>query len=131
MPTIASVMQDIADYFGTVYQVRQGDHEIEIPFSDGRSQLVSATIGKDLEGRDTVLFFTTVGDFSSELNLKSLMEENIKPLYARIAIFNDKVVVVAGQLLETAQLEEVITIVQEVANFGDYLEAGLFGRDRY
>lgn len=131
MPSLGHFMQDLAEAMEVTFQVEGGVYSLEMPTIGGRKQVVSATLRESGVGGDMILFYTPVGPVSSEVDLRSLLELNIGTIYARVAIIADHVVVAAGQMLESADLSEVITILSEVGTLGDMLEGLFFGEDKF
>jgi hypothetical protein len=66
-----------------------------------------------------------------EIDWQSLLELNIGTIYARVGIIAGHIVVVAGQMLDSADVSEVITMLTEVGTLGDILENLFTGEDQF
>jgi hypothetical protein len=82
-------------------------------------------------GGDMILFYTPVCPVMDEIDWRSMLELNIGTIYARVGVIADHVVVVAGQMLDTADVSEVITMLTEVGTLGDILENLFTGEDKF
>jgi len=80
---------------------------------------------------DMIVFYTPVGEASDETDWESLLELNVGTVYARVGVIEGEIVVLAGQMLDSADVSEVIAILSEVGTLGDMLENLLYGEDRY
>ncbi len=130
MPTLVEVMQAVADYYGSSLTEDEGIYSLELVIGDGeRTQVVHGTVQPDRIGREVFLVFTRVGDWSSEINAEALLELNLTAPYVKAAKFGDHLIACGDQLMETCQVDEVVNLIEEVANFGDFLEEAIFGGD--
>ncbi len=131
MPPLGHFMQDLAEAMEVNFQVSGGVYSFEMPTTGGRSQVVHATTRESGVGDEMILFYTPVGKVVDEIDWRSLLEINVGTIYARVGIIEDHIVVVAGQLLDSADVSEVITILTEVGTLGDMLENLLYGEDAF
>ncbi|MBN1937488.1 MAG: hypothetical protein JW934_22715 [Anaerolineae bacterium] len=131
MSELGHFMQDLAEAMEVTFQVDKGMYSLEIPTLSGRSQVVNVTTRDSGVGGEMILFYTPVGAINEDIDWQSLLELNVGTIYARTGIIDDYVVVVAGQMLETADVSEVITILTEVGSLGDLLEDIFYDEDRF
>jgi hypothetical protein len=129
--SLGHFMQDLAEAMQVTFQASEGVYSLEMPTGAGRHQTVNVTVRESSVGDDMILFYTPVGPVTDEVDWRSLLELNVGTVYARVGIINDHIVVVAGQMLETADLSEVITILTEVGTLGDILEEHFFDQDLF
>lgn len=122
-------MHDLAAYLRTPLDVVHDVYTLKIPLPAGRAQVVSATLRPDHEGHQLIDFVSTVGNVYRELDPWYLLAMNDKTMFCRVAVVRQIIFVVASQLLETAQPQEVLLMLREVATTADQLEAQLFTRD--
>jgi hypothetical protein len=131
MSDLGHFMQDLAEAMDVTFQVSEGIYTFEMPTAGNRSQMVNVITRESGVGDEMILFYTTVGEALDDIPWKGLLELNVGTIYARVGIIEEHVVVVAGQLLDSADVSEVITMLTEVGTLGDLLENMLFGEDRY
>lgn len=124
-------MQDLAEAMDVTFQVSEGVYSLELPTAGGRTQIVNATTRESGVGGEMILFYTPVGEVMDEIDWHSLLELNVGTIYARVGIIAEHIVVVAGQMLDTADVSEVITVLTEVGTLGDVLENLFYGEDRF
>jgi hypothetical protein len=124
-------MQDLAEAMDVTFQVSEGVYSLEMPTAGGRSQVVNALTQDSGLGGDMILFYTPVGEVMEDIDWIALLELNVGTIYARVGIIEDHIVVVAGQMLDSADVSEVIAILTEVGTLGDILEDLLYGKDRF
>jgi hypothetical protein len=130
--SLGHLMQDLADAMEVPFQVDRGVYSLEMPTANGRSQLVQVTLQDSGLEDQMILFYTPVGPVSDGIDWRSLLELNVGTVYARTGIIADYIVVVAGQMLSTAELTEVIAMLTEVGTLGDKLEEMFYGaQDRF
>lgn len=130
MPTLLEIMQAVADYYGSPLVKDNGVYSLELVIGDDeRTQVVHGTVQQDRFGRDVFMVFTRVGEWDEGINTEGLLELNLTAPYVKTAKFGGHLIACGDQLLDTCQVEEVINIIEEVANFGDYLEEAIFGSD--
>ena len=102
-----------------------------VPLKDSRFQSVIVSIEKsgkfnNLEG---VVFTSKVCDYSQDLNLKELLEENSKHCYSKFVIIDDYLSVEASTLVYSANDDLLKEIVLEVGQVADDWENKLTGMD--
>ena len=131
MSTLGHYMQDQAEAMDVTLQSSEGVYSLEMPTPGGRTQIVNATLHESGLGGEMVLFHTLVGALTDDVDCRSLLELNVGTIYARVGIMDEHIVVVAGQLLDSAEVSEVITMLSEVGTLGDLLEQLLYGADKY
>ena len=131
MSDLGHFMQDLAEAMDVTFQVSEGIYTFEMPTTGNRSQMVNVITRESGVGDEMILFYTTVGEALDDIPWKGLLELNVGTIYARVGIIEGHIVVVAGQLLDSADVSEVITMLTEVGTLGDLLENMLFGEDRY
>jgi hypothetical protein len=130
VPTLVEIMQAVADYYGSPLVEDNGVYSLEIVTGDGeRTQVVHGTVQRDRVGRDVFMVFTRVGEWDERINAEGLLELNLTAPYVKAAKFGGHLIACGDQLLDTCQVEEVVNVIEEVANFGDYLEEAIFGSD--
>jgi hypothetical protein len=95
---------------------------------EGRAQDVCATIRQDQELREIVDVVSTVGT-AQGVDPWLLLQKNGETLFSRITVAHQMIFVVASQLLATAQPEEVLLMMHEVAHVADELERRLSASD--
>ena len=125
------LMQELAAFLGTRLMQERGIYRLSVPLQLGRRQEVSASIRDDDDGRQIIAFVSTVGEARRGVDPWRLLQRNGSLSYGRIALLGNMVAVVASQLLHTAQPEEVLLILKEVAQAADQLERQYFIGDQY
>jgi hypothetical protein len=125
------LMRELARYLGTPLDFERGIYRLIVPLPLGRQQEVSASIRDDDEGRPIIAFVSTVGEARRGVEPWNLLKANGSPIYSRVALLGNMIVVIACQLLHTAQAEEVLLILREVAQFADQLERRHFHGDQF
>lgn len=133
MPSeLGHFMQDLAEAIGVRFEVSEGIYSLDMPTAQNRGQTVHAMIQESSIGDEMILFYTPVGPITDEIDWRGLLELNVGTIYARVGVISDHIVVVAGQMLDSADLSEVIAILSEVSTLGDILEKQFFGEtDRF
>ena len=124
-------MQDLAEAMDVTFQVSEGVYSMEMPTTGKRTQIVNVTTRESGIGGEMILFYTPVGPVVEGLDWQSLLELNIGTIYARVGIIADHIVVVGGQMLDSADVSEVIAMLTEVGSLGDILEDIFFGEDNF
>lgn len=126
-------LRSLAERKGYQFQSYGDIHMLVVPFEDGRSQVVSATVPDEGDEEERCLLYSTVGEPGPHLDLEELLRVQMAWTHARLGILSgDLVVCVALELAamgsETGSLviEEAI---EEIAFVGDRLEDDLFGVD--
>jgi hypothetical protein len=125
------LMRELAAYLGTPLSFDRGIYRLIVPLPLGRQQEVSASIRDDDDGRPIIAFVSTVGEARRGIEPWHLLRENGSPIYSRVALLGNMIAVIACQLLNTAQAEEVLLILREVAQFADQLERRHFVGDKF
>lgn len=131
MSSFGHFMQDLAEAMEVTFSVSEGVYSMEMPTTDDRTQVVNTTLRESGIGGEMILFYTPVGPVVDDIDWRGLLELNIGTIYARVAIIEEHIVVVAGQMLDTADVSEVIAILTEVGSLGDILENLFFGEDNF
>jgi hypothetical protein len=131
MSSLGHFMQDLAEAMDVTFQVSEGVYSLEMPTPGGRSQVVNATTRESGIGGEMILFYTPVGKVMDETDWRSLLELNVGTISARVGIIEDYIVVVAGQMLDSADVSEVIAMLAEVGTLGDILENLIYGDDQF
>lgn len=124
-------MRELAQYLGTALGYERGIYRLTVPLPLGRAQEVSASVRQDDDGRPLIVFVSTVGQARRGIDPWRLLQLNGTAIYCRIALLNGMITVLASQLLHTAQPEEVLLILREVAQFADNLERTMFVADSF
>jgi hypothetical protein len=125
------LMQDLAAYLQTPLGLERGVYSLTVPLTDGRHQDVFATIRRTDDGRDVIDFVSTVGPVRPGIDAWNLLETNGRATFTRITVERGIIFVVATQLLATAQPEEVLLMLREVAQVADLLEHDFFQKDEF
>jgi hypothetical protein len=126
---LGHLMQDLAEAMQVTFQSSEGVYSMDMPTPGGRRQVVNATLRESGVGGQMIMFYTPVGPAEQEIDWRSLLEMNVGTIYARVGIIADHIVVVAGQMLDSADLSEVIAMLAEVGTLGDMLEKAFFGEE--
>lgn len=125
------LMRELAAYLGTPLSFDRGIYRLIVPLPLGRQQEVSASIRDDDDGRPIIAFVSTIGAARRGIEPWNLLRANGSPIYSRVALLGNMIAVIACQLLNTAQAEEVLLILREVAQFADQLERQHFRGDLF
>jgi hypothetical protein len=125
------LMRELAVYLGTTLDYDRGVYSVTVPLPFGRRQEVRASVRNDDDGRNLIVFVSTVGQVRRGLDAWSLLKANGDLIYCRVALLGTMVAVIASQLLHTAQPEEVLLILREVAQCADQLERSYFVGDHF
>ena len=125
------LMRDVAAYLKTALGFERGVYSLTVPLPTGRQQEVGATIRHDQQGREIIDFVSTVGQIHAGIDPWLLLESNGEALFSRITVSRQMIFVIASQLLATAQPEEVLLMLREVAHFADRLERQFFQSDTF
>ena len=125
------LMRELAQFLGTQLHYERGIYRVMVPLKFGRQQEVSASVRTDDDGRQIIAFVSTVGQVRRGLDPWRLLATNSTPIYSRVVLLNNTLAVIACQLLHTAQPEEVLLILREVAQFADQLERQFFVGDQF
>ena len=131
MSSLGHFMQDLAEAMDVTFQVSEGTYSLEMPTTGERTQIVNVTTRESGIGGEMILFYTPVSPVVDDMDWRSLLELNLGTIYARVSVIADHVVVVAGQLLDSADVSEVIAMLSEVGSLGDILEDLFSGEDNF
>jgi hypothetical protein len=103
---------------------------VVVPINGSRYQTVLAvTQTSPVSGRDQAIFTSKVCAFTTNLDLKSLLERNADFDYSKFVLEEGYLKVEASCLTATASQDQVKEMVQEVAKLADYYELKLTGKD--
>jgi hypothetical protein len=103
---------------------------IIVPLDANRFQAVLGIIGySERYKRELIEFSSKVCEYSSEINLKDLLEQNTEFCHAKFVIVNEAIKVEASAFLDNISEELLKEIVQEVATAADEWEHKLTGLD--
>ncbi len=125
------LMRDLATYLQTPLGFERGVYSLTVPMPSNRHQDVFATIRNAQDGREVIDFVSTVGPVRAGIDPWQLLEMNGRATFARITVERTMIFVVASQLLATAQPEEVLLMLREVAEVADRLEQDFFQEDAF
>lgn len=125
------LMRELAAYLKTELSLERDIYSLIVPLPSGRQQEVAATIRSDDAGRQIIDFVSTAGPVAANVDPWSLLQANGQALFSRVTVSRDMIYVIASQLLATAQPEEVLLMLREVAAFADQLEEQFFADDRF
>ncbi len=128
---LEQLMRDVATYLGTELRFERDVYSLLVPLPSGRRQVVAATIRHDQQEREFIDFVSTVGPAHGSIDPWLLLQANGQALFSRITVARQIIFVVASQLLVTAQPEEVLLMLREVADFADRLEHEYFQTDTF
>jgi len=124
-------LQELATALDAAADVDQGIDNITLSTPGRRKQTIYARIRESGIGGEMILFYTPVGPFTQGIDCASLLELNVGTIYARAGLIDGRIVIVAGQLVEKANIPEAVTMLNEVSTLGDILENLLFGQDQF
>ncbi len=124
-------MQALAEHIETTFQEKNGVYSIDIPFVSGRKQRIYAFIKKTKADEDVIICYTIIGKYTKDVDAEKLLRLNLEPIYTRISIYENDIILFGATLLDSADIKEVLVILKELAAFGDTLERELFGTDIY
>ena len=124
-------MRKYADQINGQFMEYDPQHSIIIvPVSGGRAQTVLGHVRQnELYNRKLIAFTSKVCTFSSEIDLKALIEQTAFFNYCRFIISENHLQVEAVAALDTISEETIKEMVQEVANLADQYELKLTGVD--
>ncbi len=128
---LEELMNQLAAYLQTDLSYEREVYSLVVPLSSGRHQEVGATIRRDQAGREVIDFVSTVGEVHGRIDPWTLLEANGATIFCRVTVSHRMLFVLASQLLATAQAEEVLLMLREVATFSDRLEQQFFGSDSF
>ena len=124
-------MRKYADQINGQFMEYDPQHSIIIvPVSGGRAQTILGHIRQnELYNRKLLAFSSKVCTFSSEIDLKSLIEQTAFFNYCRFIISENHLQIEAVAALDNISEETIKEMVQEVANLADQYELKLTGVD--
>ena len=124
-------MRKYADQINGQFMEYDPQHSIIIvPVSGGRAQTVLGHIRQnELYNRKLLAFSSKICIFSSEIDLKSLIEQTAFFNYCRFIISENHLQIEAVAALDNISEETIKEMVQEVANLADQYELKLTGVD--
>ncbi len=125
---IDALLRQLASYLHTPIQVDREIFTLNVPL-DLRHQEVAVTVRQDDERRAVIELIATVGPIDGLVDPWRLLATNAQTTFCRVAADRGVIFVAAAQLLETAQPQEVLLLVREVATTADRLEQLLFAKD--
>lgn len=103
---------------------------IIVPLNDGRYQAVIGAMNYSAKYSNTIIEVSSkVCNFSPEIDLKVLLEENSQFCHAKFSIANEFLRVEASAFLDNADPEFLKEMIIEVANTADEWEYRLTGLD--
>jgi hypothetical protein len=103
---------------------------IVVPTVGSRFQTVLALTQKSpVSSREQAVFTSKVCEYSSALDLKALLEQNVNFDYSKFVLEDGFLKVVASCLADSASEEQVKEMIQEVAQLADHYELKLTGQD--
>lgn len=128
---IMNYVQQYAEQIGG--QFTDYDHTksvVVVPISGSRFQTVLAiTQTSAVSGRDQALFTSKVCEFSSLLDLKTLMEQNANFDYSKFILEEGFLKIEASCLASSVSQDQIKEMIQEVAQLADHYELKLTGKD--
>ncbi|HSH83424.1 MAG TPA: hypothetical protein VLA19_33240 [Herpetosiphonaceae bacterium] len=128
---LEELMNELAAYLKTDLSYERGVYSLVVPLESGRHQEVCAAIRSGQAGREVIDFVSTVGEVHGRIDPWALLQENGAAIFCRVTVSHRMLFVLASQLLATAQPEEVLLMLREVATFSDRLEQQFFGADSF
>jgi hypothetical protein len=103
---------------------------VVVPLGSSRYQTVLAlTQPSPVSGRDQAIFASKVCEYSDELDLKLLLEQNANFDYSKFVLEDGFLKVEASCLASTASEDQVREMIQEVAQLADHYELRFTGAD--
>lgn len=124
-------VQQFADQIGG--QFTDYDHcksVLVVPINGSRFQTVIALTQKSpVSGREQAMFTSKVCEFSSNLDLKALLEQNANFDFSKFVLEDGFLKVEASCLTDTASEDQLKEMIQEVAQLADHYELKLTGHD--
>jgi len=105
-----------------------GESNISVRLPDGSMQRVFIFGRRDINGQPVLVFYTPVVPENMIKDFNELLKMNSELNYSRFAIVKNKVVVLATQLIMTADYSEVARKIQNVAQQGNAYERRFGGR---
>ncbi|MBT1709326.1 hypothetical protein KK062_13870 [Fulvivirgaceae bacterium PWU5] len=131
LPGFMEYVEKYAEHIGGQYT--DYDHTksvIVVPINGSRYQTVLASSQTSpVSGREQALFTSKVCEFTPNIDLKALLEQNAHFDYSKFILEEGYVKVEASCLSETVSEEQVKEMIQEVAQLADHYELKLTGKD--
>ena len=128
---IMNYVQQYAEQIGG--QFTDYDHKksvVVVPINGSRFQTVLAiTQISAVSGRDQALFTSKVCEYSSNLDLKNLLEQNASFDYSKFVLDDGYLKVEASCLAASVSQDQIKEMIQEVAQLADHYELKLTGKD--
>lgn len=128
---IMNYVQQFAEQVGGEFT--DYDHSksiIVVPLGSSRYQTVLAiTQTSPVSGRDQAIFASKVCEYSGDLDLKLLLEQNANFDYSKFVLEDGYLKVEASCLASTASEDQVREMIQEVAQLADHYELRFTGMD--
>lgn len=127
---LKEIMDALAEVFETTCEPYRKGYSMTLRTGAGRTQTIRAML-KTRDGHEIMMVYTPVGKFDSYTDLATLLSRNVETLYARVAVLEQSIIVMAASILEETSLKEARIAVEEVARVGDELESQIFGVDQH
>ncbi|MBL7856221.1 MAG: hypothetical protein JNM57_00925 [Cyclobacteriaceae bacterium] len=128
---LTSTVKQYADQIGG--QFTDYDHTksiVVVPIDSYRFQTILALTQKSpVSGREQAVFSSKVCEFSSSLDLKSLLEQSANFDFSKFVLEDGYLKVEASCLVSSATEDQVKEMIQEVAQLADHYELKLTGKD--
>jgi len=128
---VINTVKQYADQIGG--QFTDYDHSksvIVVPLDSSRFQTVLAITQKSpVSGRDQAVFTSKVCEYTANMDLKSLMEQNANFDYSKFVLEDGYLKVEASCLAASTSEDQVREMIQEVAQLADHYEYKLTGQD--
>lgn len=131
MLPLDQLIRELAAYLGTALGFEREVYSLRVPLPSNRQQEVAATIRRDEQDREIIDFVSTVGPILDTIDPWHLLQLNGQTTFSRITVARQIIFVLASQLLTTAEPEEVLLMIREVATFADHLEQRISGSDTF
>jgi hypothetical protein len=128
---IMNYVQQYAEQIGGQYT--DYDHTksvVVVPINGSRFQTVLAiTQTSAVSGRNQALFTSKVCEYTNNLDLKTLLEQNANFDYSKFVLEEGFLKVEASCLAGSVSQEQIKEMIQEVAQLADHYELKLTGKD--
>jgi hypothetical protein len=128
---IMNYVQQYAEQIGGQYT--DYDHTksvVVVPINGSRFQTVLAiTQTSAVSGRNQALFTSKVCEYTNNLDLKNLLEQNANFDYSKFVLEEGFLKVEASCLAGSVSQEQIKEMIQEVAQLADHYELKLTGKD--
>ena len=103
---------------------------VVVPIGGSRYQTVLViTQSSPVSGRDQAIFASKVCEYSLDLDLKLLLEQNANFDYSKFVLEDGYLKIEASCLASTASEDQVREMIQEVAQLADHYELRFTGQD--